>query len=44
MIGYMEKKISTEEFLSLLQNPIKDAKLFKAPAHGLILNKIFYEK
>ena len=44
MIGYMGKKISKEEFLSLLDNPIKDAKLLKAPAHGLILNKIFYEK
>ena len=44
MIGFMEKKISTKEFLSLLEKPIKDAKLLKAPAHGLILNKIFYEK
>ena len=44
MIGYMEKKISTQEFLSLLANPRKDAKLLKAPANGLILNKIFYEK
>ena len=44
MIGYMEKKIGKEEFLCLLEKPIKDAKLLKAPAHGLILNKIFYEK
>ena len=43
MIGCMEKKISSNDFLSLLENPIKDAKLLKAPAHGLILNKIFYE-
>jgi tRNA U38,U39,U40 pseudouridine synthase TruA len=44
MIGCMEKKISTKEFLSLLTNPRKDARLLKAPANGLILNKIFYEK
>ena len=43
MIGYMEKRISKKEFVSLLENPRKDAKLLKAPAHGLILNKIFYE-
>ncbi|RCL90984.1 hypothetical protein DBW59_01800 [bacterium] len=43
MIGYMEKRISKEEFVSLLEKPRKDAKLLKAPAHGLILNKIFYE-
>ena len=43
MIGYMEQKISRKDFLSLLDNPRKDAKLFKAPAHGLILNRIFYE-
>lgn len=43
MIGYMEKRISQEEFISLLEKPRKDAKLLKAPAHGLILNKIFYE-
>ena len=43
MIGCMEKKISRKDFLSLLDNPRKDAKLLKAPAHGLILNRIFYE-
>ena len=43
MIGCMEEKISKNDFLSLLDNPRKDAKLLKAPAHGLILNRIFYE-
>ena len=43
MIGCMEGKIAKKDFLSLLDNPIKNAKLFKAPAHGLILNRIFYE-
>ena len=43
MIGCMEGKIKKKDFLSLLDNPIKNAKLFKAPAHGLILNRIFYE-
>ena len=43
MIGCMEGKITKKDFLSLLDNPIKNAKLFKAPAHGLILNRIFYE-
>ena len=43
MIGCMEEKITKKDFLSLLDNPIKNAKLFKAPAHGLILNRIFYE-
>ena len=43
MIGCMEGKITKKDFLSLLDNPMKDAKLLKAPAHGLILNRIFYE-
>tara|TARA_B100001146_G_scaffold90793_1_gene80485 strand:- start:44585 stop:45319 length:735 start_codon:yes stop_codon:yes gene_type:complete len=43
MIGCMEEKISKKDFLSLLDNPRKDAKLLKAPALGLILNRIFYE-
>ena len=44
MIGCMEGKIAKKDFLSLLNNPIKNARLFKAPAHGLILNRVFYEK
>jgi len=44
MIGSMEGKISKEDFFSLLHNPIKNARILKAPAHGLILNRIFYEK
>ena len=43
MIACMEGKIAKKDFLSLLDNPIKNARLFKAPAHGLILNRIFYE-
>ena len=43
MIGCMEGKITKKDFFSLLDNPIKNARLFKAPAHGLILNRIFYE-
>jgi tRNA pseudouridine38-40 synthase len=43
MIGCMEQKISKKDFISLLDNPRKDGKLLKAPAHGLILNRIFYE-
>ena len=44
MIGCMQGKIAKKDFLSLLDNPIKNARLLKAPAHGLILNRIFYEK
>lgn len=43
MIGCMEEKITKKDFLSLLDNPVKNARLLKAPAHGLILNRIFYE-
>ena len=43
MIGCMEGKITKKDFFSLLDNPIKNARLLKAPAHGLILNRIFYE-
>jgi len=43
MIGCMEENITKEDFISLLYNPIKNAKILKAPAHGLILNRVFYE-
>ncbi|MED5451335.1 MAG: tRNA pseudouridine(38-40) synthase TruA, partial [Candidatus Neomarinimicrobiota bacterium] len=42
MIACSQKKIN-DDFTDLLENPIKDAKIFKAPANGLILNKIYYE-
>ena len=42
MIACSQKKIN-DDFRDLLENPIKDAKIFKAPANGLILNKIYYE-
>jgi len=44
MLGCMKKKVTKKEFLYLLNNPIKDATLLKAPAYGLILNKVFYEE
>ena len=43
MIASSQKKINSDDFTDLLENPIKDAKIFKAPANGLILNKIYYE-
>ena len=43
MIACSQKKINSDDFTNLLENPIKDAKIFKAPANGLILNKIYYE-
>ena len=44
MLGCMKKKVTKKEFLYLLNNPVKDATLLKAPAYGLILNKVFYEE
>ena len=32
-----------KEFKRLLAEPIKDAKIYKSPAKGLILKEIFYE-
>ena len=43
MIACSQKKIDNDDFTNLLEDPIKDAKIFKAPANGLILNKIYYE-
>lgn len=43
MIAVGQNKISIEDFLNLLNNPKKDAKIFKAPSKGLILKEIFYE-
>ena len=43
MIAVGQNKISIEDFLILLNNPKKDARIFKAPSKGLILREIFYE-
>ena len=43
MIAVGQNKITIEYFLNLIENPKKDAKIFKAPSKGLILKEIFYE-
>ena len=43
MIAVHETQFSKKEFLSLLEIPRKDVHVFKAPAQGLILEKINYE-
>ena len=43
MIAVGQNKILIEDFLNLLNNPKKDARIFKAPSKGLILREIFYE-
>jgi tRNA pseudouridine38-40 synthase len=43
MIAVVEKRFSEEDFLSLIMNPQKDARIFKAPAEGLILIQVDYE-
>ena len=43
MIAVGQNKISIDDFLNLLNNPKKDARIFKAPSKGLILKEIFYE-
>ena len=42
MIAVHETQFSKKEFLSLLEIPKKDVHVFKAPAQGLILEKINY--
>ena len=42
MIAVNETQFSKKEFLSLLEIPRKDVHVFKAPAQGLILEKINY--
>jgi|TARA_B110000014_G_C19741095_1_gene386608 tRNA U38,U39,U40 pseudouridine synthase TruA len=42
MIAVNETQFSKKEFLSLLEIPRKDVQVFKAPAQGLILEKINY--
>ena len=43
MIAVSQNKISIDDFRTLLNQPIKNAKIFKAPSNGLILKEIFYE-
>ena len=43
MIKCAQNKINKDDFKVFLDKPIKDAKVFKAPGNGLILNKIYYE-
>ena len=43
MIAVVERRFSEEDFLSLIMNPQKDARIFKAPAEGLILIQVDYE-
>ena len=42
MIAVNEEQMTESEFQDRLQNPKKDVKIFKAPAGGLILDKIEY--
>jgi tRNA U38,U39,U40 pseudouridine synthase TruA len=43
MIAVGQNKMTKKEFEELLLDPKKDAKIYKAPAKGLILKEIFYE-
>ena len=43
MIGVYEKRMSSKEFLLLINKPRKDVKILKAPARGLFLNKVNYD-
>ena len=43
MIAVVKKEFSEEDFLSLIINPKKDARIFKAPSEGLILIQVDYE-
>ncbi len=43
MIAVSQNKITIDYFRTLLNQPIKDAKIFKAPSNGLVLKEIFYE-
>ena len=43
MISVMNNKITIQNFNDLLSKPLKNTNLFKAPAHGLNLEEIYYE-
>ena len=42
MVAVNDNKITVNEFQDYLQHPKKNVKIFKAPACGLILDKIEY--
>ena len=42
MVAVSENRMSEQEFDSLLRNPMKNVKIFKAPPQGLILENICY--
>ena len=44
MVSVSNKRMLISEFQTLLDQPKKEVKIFKAPARGLILDKINYEK
>ena len=43
MIAVINNKFSENEYFNLLNNPMKQVKIFKAPPRGLILMKVNYE-
>jgi tRNA U38,U39,U40 pseudouridine synthase TruA len=43
MVAVAEERFTEKEFLTLLKNPQKDVRVFKAPAQGLILTQVDYE-
>jgi len=43
MIAVSQNKITIDDFKTLLNQPRKDTKIFKAPSNGLVLKEIFYE-
>ena len=43
MVAVSRKQFTKERFSALLNNPKRNVKIFKAPAHGLILERIDYE-
>jgi tRNA pseudouridine38-40 synthase len=43
MISVMNNKITINDFTNLILEPSKNTNLFKAPAHGLNLEEIYYE-
>ena len=43
IIAVYQNRMSEKEFILLIKNPRKNVLIFKAPAQGLILNKVNYE-
>ena len=44
MIGVYEKRMSKKDLYLLIDKPRKNVKIFKAPAQGLFLNRVNYDK